>query len=143
MRFFAFLFFLIFILASNLIAEENISGNPDHLNVYYFRGNFRCSNCYKIETYTKEAVEKFFAKELESGELVYNVINIDEKENAHFVEDYKLYTKSVILSMVIDGAEAEYKNLQKIWEYLGDRKRFHNYIKEEVGGFLHRKEEGQ
>jgi len=141
MRGFIFLFFLFFILAPNLIAEENVSDNVDYLGVYYFRSNFRCSNCYKIEEYTKESVEGFFEKELSSGELVYKVINIDEKENSHFIEDYQLYTKSVVLYRVVSGEETEYKNLQKIWEYLDDKDKFRNYIKEEINSFLHKKKE--
>jgi hypothetical protein len=103
---------------------------------YYFHGDLRCSNCYKIEKYSKEAIGKYFAKELASGELEYKTINIDEKLNEHFVKDYKLYTKSLIISKIKDGKEVEYKNLEKVWNYLDNKEAFYNYVKEEIAKFL-------
>ncbi|MFH1281750.1 MAG: nitrophenyl compound nitroreductase subunit ArsF family protein [Candidatus Omnitrophota bacterium] len=103
---------------------------------YYFHGDFRCSNCYKIEKYSKEAIDKYFAKELESGELEYKIINLDEKLNGHFAEDYKLYTKSLVISKIKGGEEVEYKNLEKVWNYLGNKEAFYNYVKEEITKYL-------
>lgn len=141
MRLFIILTFLCLFIVSVLIAdEESLVSNP-YLNVYYFRSNFRCSNCYKIEEYTKEAMEKYFQDKLESGGIVYRVINIDEEENAYFVDDYQLYTKSVVLSKLRNGEEVEYKNLQKVWEYLNDQEKFHNYIKEEAYNFFNEAKE--
>ncbi|MDP2921004.1 MAG: nitrophenyl compound nitroreductase subunit ArsF family protein [Candidatus Omnitrophota bacterium] len=108
----------------------------DCVKVYYFHGFFRCSNCYKIEKYSREAIDKYFAKELASGELIYEVINTDEKDNEHFLKDYKLYTKSLIISRIKGGEEIEYKNLEKVWNYLGDKEAFYNYVEEEVIKFL-------
>jgi hypothetical protein len=85
-----------------------------------------------IEQYTKGAVDKFFKEELKSGLLEFKPLNLDEKGNKHFVKDYKLYTKSVIVSLLKDGKEVSYKNLEKVWQYLRDEKKFFNYIKEET-----------
>ena len=81
---------------------------------YYFHGTRRCANCKKIEAYSQEAVEKGFPDELKSGRLEWHVINTDESENRHYVDDYKLYTKSVIVTKVNDTAETDWKNLEKI-----------------------------
>ncbi|MFA4991193.1 MAG: nitrophenyl compound nitroreductase subunit ArsF family protein [Candidatus Omnitrophota bacterium] len=112
------------------------SRKADYVKAYYFHGDFRCSNCHEIETYSKEAIDKYFAKELASGGLEYEIINIDEKGNGHFAKDYKLYTKSLVISKIKDGKEAEYKNLEKVWDYLGDKEAFYNYVKEEIAKFL-------
>jgi len=140
-RVFAILTFFCLFTASVLIADEEVFVSEPYLNVYYFRSNFRCSNCYKIEEYTKEAMRRYFQDKLESGEIVYKTINIDEEENVHFVDDYKLYTKSVVLSKLKDGKEVEYKNLQKIWKYLNDEEKFHSYIKEEIYSFFNEAKE--
>lgn len=108
----------------------------DYVKAYYFHGDFRCSNCHKIEQYSREAVDKYFAKELVSGELEYQIVNVDEKLNEHFSKDYKLYTKSLVLSRVKAGEEVEYKNLEKVWNYLDNKEAFYNYVKEEVAKFL-------
>ena len=103
---------------------------------YYFYTNYRCQSCYTIEKYTKEAIEGNFEDELTSGELVFKPVNIEEKENEHFLGDYQLYTKSVVLSLVKDGKETEFKNLKKVWELLRNKDEFYKYIKEETKGFL-------
>jgi len=116
------------------IKGEDTSG--DHLAVYYFHGNSRCSSCHKIENYTKETVEKYFNKEIQAGTIAYKTINVEQKENAHFVKDYELYTRSVVLSLVKAGKEVRYKNLTKVWEYLGNKSKFENYEKKEIEEFL-------
>ena len=100
--------------------------------VYYFYTTHRCYSCRMIEQYTKGAVDKFFKEELKSGLLEFKPLNLDEKGNKHFVKDYQLYTKSVIVSLLRDGKEVSYKNLERVWQYLKDEKKFFNYIKEET-----------
>ncbi|MFA5389060.1 MAG: nitrophenyl compound nitroreductase subunit ArsF family protein [Candidatus Omnitrophota bacterium] len=129
------------ILAVVLFNQDILFGAPearkaDYIKAYYFHGDFRCSNCHRIEQYSKEAINKYFAKELASGELEYGVINVDRKGNGHFMEDYRLYTKSLVISRIKAGKEVEYKNLEKVWDYLGDKEAFYNYVKEEVSKFL-------
>ena len=111
---------------------------------YYFHTTFRCPSCHKIEQYTQGALKEYFAKEIESGALVYEVINIEDKGNEHFVQDYQLYTKSVVLSLVKDGKEVKFKNLEKIWQLLMNEDKFYKYIKEETQSFLNAlKEDGK
>ena len=64
------------------------------------------------------------------------MINTDENDNAHFVDDYKLYTKSLVLSLVKDGKEVKSNNLTKIWEYVRDKQKFYDYVSEEVNNYL-------
>ncbi|MFH1665235.1 MAG: nitrophenyl compound nitroreductase subunit ArsF family protein [Candidatus Omnitrophota bacterium] len=119
-------------------AAEVKSGDVpgSRLIVYYFHGNVRCANCHKIENYTEGTVENYFKEQLRSGKIVYKMINIEEKGNAHFIKDYELYTKSVVLSLVKDGKEAKYKNLTKVWEYLGNKTAFEDYERKEIKAFL-------
>ena len=123
-------------ISSICFAGDSVTDKETSVVAYYFRGNFRCPSCRKIEQYTKEAINKFFADELKAGELVFKMVNVEEKENNHYVQDYKLYTKSVVLSKLKDGKEIDYKNLEKVWSYLRDKERFYHYIKEETGKFL-------
>lgn len=103
---------------------------------YYFHGNARCPACYKLEQYSKEAVETSFKNELASGKLEFKVINVEEKANEHFVNEYQLYTKSLVISLIKDGKEIKSKNLEKIWEYVRNKQKFYSYITEEIKSFL-------
>jgi len=103
---------------------------------YYFHGNFRCPTCHKLETYSKEAIEVNFRDELASGKLIFNVIDTDEKGNEHFVNDYQLYTKSLVISLIKNGKEVKSKNLTKIWNYVGNKDKFFEYVTGEISSFL-------
>jgi hypothetical protein len=113
-------------------ANVNTKDEQKKLVVYYFHTTFRCQSCNMIEKFTKEAIETGFASELKSGRIEMKVINVEEKGNEHFAEDYKLYTKSVIVSDVKDGKEITWKNLDKVWTLLGDNIKFKDYIQTEV-----------
>ncbi|MCK4947469.1 MAG: hypothetical protein KAS46_03735 [Candidatus Aureabacteria bacterium] len=119
---------------SGLIYAADTDNNQ--VIVYYFYGDFRCASCHKIEQYTKNAVKEFFKDALNSGELIFKPVNMDNSENRYFVDAYQLYTKSVVLSLVKDGKEVKYKNLPKVWNYLGNKKQFYEYIKSEVTKYL-------
>lgn len=103
---------------------------------YYFHGNKRCPSCRKIEAFTKEAIDSAYAGDLTSGALEWRVVNTDSSQNEHYLTDYKLYTKSVILSDLHDGKETRWKNLEKVWEFLGDQKEFAAYIKGELDLYM-------
>jgi len=120
-------------------AAANAKGSvqPSHKVIaYYFHGTFRCTSCYKIETFTAEAIEGFFADALKDGRLEWRAVNTDEPEHRHFVNDYKLYTKSVILSDIRDGTQVKWKNLDKVWRLLGNKEGFLDYIRGEVTSYL-------
>lgn len=113
------------------------SGDAGHKVVaYYFHGDKRCRTCLAIEEYTREAIEEGFPELLETGELELHVVNVDRKENEHFIEDYRLATRSVVLSDFRNGVEERWKNLNLVWEYVGDREAFLDYVRRETEGYL-------
>lgn len=110
---------------------------PNHLvQVYYFRTNTRCTSCRKIEALTDGAVKRAFARDIEKGKLAWLVINVQEPGNEHFIKDYQLAAKSVVVVDVIDGRQVRWKNLKRIWEMLHDELMFARYVEEEVRQYL-------
>lgn len=103
---------------------------------YYFHGTMRCPTCHKLEQYSKEAIETNFKDALISGRLEFKVVNTEDKGNEHFINDYQLYTKSLVISLVKNGKEIKAKNLNKIWEYVGDKQKFFEYVTSEINNFL-------
>lgn len=103
---------------------------------YYFHTTQRCASCRAIEAYSREAIETAFADELEDGRLVWRTVNLDIKGNEHFIEDYGLYTKSLILVNETRGKPAQWKNLEKVWQLLPDKAKFLRYVQEEARAYL-------
>jgi hypothetical protein len=108
----------------------------DAVFVYYFYGDKRCVTCKKLEGYAKEALDAYFSQQLASGEVVWKPLNTDLPENKHFVKDYELVTKSVVLSKNKDGKEVIWQNLDKIWDKVRDKDDYLSYIKENVTEIL-------
>lgn len=117
-----------------LVAAEAPAGGT--VTAYYFHGTFRCPTCHKLEAYAKEAIENNFKNDLASGKLTFKAVNIESKGNEHYVNDYQLYTKSIVLSLTKDGKEIRSKNLDKIWEYVGNKERYENYVRDEIAALL-------
>lgn len=130
---FLVMFFLVFSLVScKAFAQQQVQ---DEIVVYYFHGNARCVSCKKIEQYTGEAVVMFFQDQIDSKAIRLSVVNIDEPANKHFVSDYQLYTKAVVLSSIKNGQEIKYKNLEKVWQYIRNKDKFYQYIQDEIQAF--------
>lgn len=100
--------------------------------VYYFHGNMRCSSCRKIEAYTKEAIQTGFADALKAGILEFKAVNVDEPVNEHYVQDFQLYTRSVVVERRVGDLRQEWKNLDKVWRLTRNKEDFINYVQKET-----------
>ena len=103
---------------------------------YYFHTNTRCSTCIKIEAYSKEAIENGFPEELKQGTLEMRIINYENPENRHFLKEYKLVSKSLVLANVVNGKQTEWTNLKVVWQLTNHKDAFLNYVRKEVRGYL-------
>ncbi len=115
---------------SNKAAIEN------GIVVYYFHTTKRCQSCMKAEKLSKETVETFFKNEIDSGKIRYMEVNTDEPENSHYIRDYQLFSKSLIISLVKNSKEIKYKNLTEIWQLIYNDEGFKNYVKSEIENLI-------
>jgi hypothetical protein len=119
--------------------EKAPSAQPSHKVIaYYFHGTARCINCIKIETFTEQAMGHYFTSAIKGGRLEWRVVNVETSGNEHFIKDYALFTKSVVLVDVDtqSGRQLRWKNLDKVWNYLNDKEGFINYIRVETRSYL-------
>lgn len=114
-------------------AEEVLPVVPGNQVVMtYFRNSIRCASCRKIEAHTTETAQKDFAEELASGKLVLRVIDVDQPENHHFIEDYQLTSKAVILNFRVDGEKKNWSDMDKVWDLLDEPEAFRAYLAEPI-----------
>jgi hypothetical protein len=64
------------------------------------------------------------------------VVNYEKPENRHFIKDYKLVTKSLILVKLVNGKQTEWTNLKLVWQLYKNEEAFFNYVNQEVGKYL-------
>jgi thiol-disulfide isomerase/thioredoxin len=117
-------------------ATGDIQQLRDGVIVYHFHGNMRCPTCNTIEAHSKEAVEMFFADELNSSRVEFQVVNYDESRNERFMRDYNIGFQSLVLVDIKDGEEVRFKDLSAIWELVGDKDAFFQYVQTEIGAYL-------
>jgi hypothetical protein len=101
--------------------------------VYYFHATTRCATCRTIEAYAKETVTSRFAADIEARRLAWQAVNVDEPVNQHFIRDFQLYTRSVV---VVDGKDPRrFKVLDRVWQLVRDKAAFQSYVEQEIRAF--------
>ncbi|HNY40267.1 MAG TPA: nitrophenyl compound nitroreductase subunit ArsF family protein [Bryobacteraceae bacterium] len=103
---------------------------------YYFHVTVRCTTCRAIESYSKEVIHSRFSKELASGQMEWRLVNVQLPENRHYVQDYQLFTKSLVLVHMQGGQQKEFKVLNDTWELVGNKAAMQGYVEKEVRDYL-------
>jgi hypothetical protein len=116
--------------------KPDSSAAADVFIASYFHGDVRCPTCIKLESYSGEALQTGFEKELKDSALIWRTVNWDRDENKHYVDDYKLFTKALILSRVRNGKEVAWVNLDSIWTLVGDKEHYLKYVQDQTRAFI-------
>jgi hypothetical protein len=77
-----------------------------------------------------------FADELAGEKLLWKVVNYEEPANSHFATDYEIVAPTVVLVQTVDGKPADWRNLTRVRELVGDHDEFTKYIQEETRSLL-------
>ncbi len=108
----------------------------DGVQVYYIHGSFRCSTCQTIEAYAKEAVESGFPEELRDGRIEWHAINYEDPGNERYAVDYEVVAPTVVLARFEGGRQVEWKGLHEVWELVGDKGAFLNFVQKSLREFM-------
>ena len=129
---------LLFLTGATRAAEkdEEIPSEREKVIVYYFHGTYRCPSCTKIEKWSYEAIKDSFPKALKEDRLLWKPVNVDKPENRHFIKEYSLSTKSLIITEVKGDKQTKWKNLDKVWRLLRDQEKFFAYVTQEVRNYM-------
>ena len=102
---------------------------PDHLVlVTYFTSDQRCPTCLKIERQTRAALDGGFAPELAAGTVRFRTVNFDRPENKHFIDDYGLAFKTVVVSEQHQGRETRWEKYDRVWDLVDEPEAFAAYL---------------
>ncbi len=100
---------------------------------FYFHGNMRCASCRTLEQYARDAMNSGFGDELNSGQLVFKEINVESPGNQHYIQDFQLTNRSIVVARYdADGELASWKNLEQVWNLLRDNDEFNSYVQGET-----------
>lgn len=103
---------------------------------YYFYTSKRCGPCERIEQWSKEAIEQNFEDEIAAGKLQWRAINVEKPGNKHFIKDFQLHTKSVIITQQKNGKAEDFTNLEKVWRLYRDKEKYFDYVASRTRQFM-------
>lgn len=81
--------------------EQSIS----KIEVIDFHSTHRCMTCNAIEANTKYTLDTYFSNELKSGQITFQVVNVDEKENEAIAEKFEATGTALFFNLIKDGKE--------------------------------------
>ena len=84
----------------------------------------------------KRQIETGFPEALKDGRLEFLPVNLEEDGNEHFIDDFQLAARTVVLERVVGGERRDYVNLTRVWELVGDREAYIKYVQDELERFM-------
>lgn len=119
--------------AANAATSESVD---DGLVVYYLHGIKRCATCEAIELQSHEVVHVDFASQVESGEVVWRVVNYDQPAGADLATKFEIDKSNVVLVRMKDGHIEEWNRLDNVWALWNDELAFADYVRSEIEQML-------
>lgn len=103
---------------------------------YYFFTSKRCSTCRRIEQWTQAAIAEGFKDQIAAGRLQWQAVNVEKSENRHFIKEFQLYTKSVVIAEYEKGKPVRWAVLEKVWQLSRDKEKYNEYLVHETRSFM-------
>lgn len=101
------------------------------LVAFYFHGAKRCQSCNSIERLTREALQA----EVAGGRIEIRSVDVDEPAQAHFVDDFQLTMRTVVLAEERAGRIGRWRRLDECWDRFGDAAGFTAYVRSSLEDF--------
>ena len=96
------LFILLALIATAAMAQGKVK---DPVEVVYFHGKQRCLTCMAIEKYAREVVDTDFAREKQSGKVLFRTVDITTPEGAKLAKKYRVSWSSLYINGWKGGKE--------------------------------------
>jgi thiol-disulfide isomerase/thioredoxin len=107
----------------------------DRVIAMYFHRTERCPTCQKMGAYSEEAVKQAFAEQLKDGTVEFRNVDFQDSTNARLAKGYKIQGPTLIVAKIENNRVAAYKDLDGIWERVGDKPKFLEYVQENITAY--------
>jgi len=108
----------------------------DALMVYYFHG-VRCPTCRAAESNARETLEAEYASQLDSGEVVWKVLDYATDPAAEAIAiDFGVSDPAIVLVRMKDGEIDGWNRLDRVLALAKDKARLSAYLRDEINEML-------
>lgn len=134
------LLLLLSVLVASLVAPsfsaDKATTSPLKMVVYYFHATQRCVTCMAIERYTKEVLEARYRPQLTFGVIQWQVVDVEQPKNRHFIQEYRLVSPSVVVVRIENGKRGRWQTLEKTWTLVRKKGEFVQYVQSNITKLL-------
>ena len=106
-KLFSTLAFGLLMLTANVNAQTTNEKMTNKIEVIDFHSTHRCITCNAIEMHTRYTLKKYFADEMKSGKITFQVINVDKEKNNKLAEKFEASGTSLFLNVIAKGKETK------------------------------------
>lgn len=75
------------------------------IEIIDFHTTHRCKTCLKIEDNTKNLLQSTFKKEMDTGTLSFQIVNIDDEANYAMAERFEAAGTALFINVIKEGKE--------------------------------------
>jgi hypothetical protein len=121
--------------ASDSLTTAQVQFGTDTVTVIHFHPTVQCSCCINVGSFSKEALEKYYAAPLKKDLIVFRECNIDQ--------DSLTPARYGILGSALgftrgSASQQEFREIQSVWDFCEDHDRFLPAFRKELDDFLYR-----
>lgn len=120
--------------AQNNSQKQTASSNM--IEVIDFHSTHRCMTCNAIESSAKYTLDTYFSKELESGVITFQIVNVDKDENYKMAEKFEAAGTALFLNVILNGEETQIDLTDFAFTYGNEQEDFATRLKEKIDAEL-------
>ena len=131
-KLFSILAFGLLMLTANVNAQTTNEKMIDKIEVIDFHSTHRCITCNAIEMHTRYTLKKYFADELKSGKITFQVINVDKEKNYKLAEKFEASGTSLFMNVIAKEKETKIDLTQFAFMKGREKNEFMTGLKEKI-----------
>jgi hypothetical protein len=131
-KLFSVLAFGLIMLTANVNAQTTNEKMTDKIEVIDFHSTHRCITCNAIEMHTRYTLKKYFADELKSGKITFQVINVEKEKNYKLAEKFEASGTSLFMNVIAKGKEKKIDLTQFAFMKGREKNEFMTGLKEKI-----------
>lgn len=102
------------------------------LYVYVFHGINQCTTCKNMKANTKVTLDTYFAEELKAGNIVFQIVDVDDVKNEKLSEKFEATGTALMLHQIKNGKEKIIDISDMAFEKANDKEKFVADLKSKI-----------
>ncbi len=112
--------------------SEETSINTNKVYVYAFHGTNQCTTCKNMKANTKATLDSYFDKELKTGKIVFQIVDVDDAKNQKLAEKFQATGTALMLYQIKNGKEKIVDLSDMAFEKANDKDLFTTDLKNKI-----------